>query len=209
MVRKRKTMRSEIEKEAKFYVRDLSKIEESIINLGSINTQPRVLESNFRYDTPDRSLSSSFQVLRLRQDSRARLTYKGPSDPRSEVSARLEYEVDVSDISVARRILEALGYEIITIYEKYRTSYLLDNAEISLDAMPFGNFIEIEGSDVHQIQRVAEKISLEWKNRSSLSYLRIFSSLKERMGLSMRDLTFKNFSGIDVKPEHLELQYAD
>ena len=202
-------MHEKIEKEAKFYIRDLNKIERYIKDLGGVATQPRVFESNLRFDTHERDLSASYQVLRLRQDTRARLTYKGPADPNSEVSARLEYEVEISDLASGRHILEALGYEIVTIYEKYRTSYSLDNVEISLDEMPFGKFMEIEGADVQQIQQMAEILNLKWKNRSSLSYLGIFSQVKERLGLSMHDLTFDNFSGLDIQPGHLQLSYAD
>jgi len=202
-------MHDYIEKEAKFFIRDHKKIEQRIKKLDGKIIQPRVLESNLRFDTPAKDLSASYQVLRLRQDMRARLTYKGPADPKSEVSARLEYEVDVGDIAAAERILEALGYEIITIYEKYRSSFSLDDAEISLDEMPFGKFIEIEGEDEKQIQQIAVKLNLKWENRTSLSYLRIFSRVKDQMGLSMRDLTFDNFSRLDIQPAHIPLLYAD
>ncbi len=202
-------MHEKIEKEAKFYIRNLNKIEMQIKDLGGVATQPRVFESNLRFDTCGRELSASYQVLRLRQDTRARLTYKGPADPNSEVSARLEYEVEISDLTTTESIFEALGYEVITIYEKYRTSYSLDNVELSLDEMPFGEFMEIEGADAHQIRQMADKLNLKWKNRSSLSYLRIFSQVKEQLGLSMRDLTFSNFSGLDIQPDHLQLSYAD
>ena len=209
MKRKANNMHEKIEKEAKFYIRDLKKIEQHIKDLGGFATQPRVLESNLRFDTHERELSVSYQVLRLRQDTRARLTYKGPADPNSEVSARLEFEVEISDLTTGRHIFEVLGYEVITIYEKFRASYSLDNVELSLDEMPFGEFMEIEGGDAQQIRQMSDKLKLKWENRSSLSYLRLFSQVKERLGLSMRDLTFDNFSKLDVKPDHLQLTYAD
>jgi len=202
-------MHEKIEKEAKFYIRDLKKIEQQIITLGGVIVQPRVFESNLRFDTPKRELSASYQVLRLRRDTRARMTFKGPADPNSEVSARLEYEVEISDFATGRHILKALGYEVITIYEKYRTSYSLDDVEISLDEMPFGSFMEIEGADTRHIQAMAGKLNLKWENRSALSYLRIFSQVKEQLGLSMRDLTFENFSELDIQPDHLQLSHAD
>lgn len=202
-------MHETIEKEAKFYIRDLKKIERQIKDLGGVIVQPRVFESNLRFDTHKRRLSASHQVLRLRQDTRARLTFKGPANPNSEVSARLEHEVEISDLAAGRHILEALGYEVITIYEKYRTSYFLDDVEISLDEMPFGSFMEIEGADTQHIQAMANKLNLKWENRSTLSYLRIFSQVKERLGLSMRDLTFDDFSGLDIQPDHLQLSHAD
>ena len=198
-----------IEKEAKFYIRNLKKVEATIEKMGGKVAQPRTFESNLRFDTPDRTLSASYQVLRLRSDTRARLTYKGPADLTSTVSARPEYEVEISDLETGVKILEALGYEIITIYEKYRTSYDLDGAEISLDEMPFGCFMEIEGEDEAQIERIAESIGLKWDKRTSLSYLRLFDNVKQRLDLSLRDLTFTNFSGLEIQPVDLQLAYAD
>ena len=202
-------MPQKVEKEAKFYIRDLEQIEQRLIDLGGEIVQPRTFETNLRFDTPDRILSASFQVLRLRQDTRARLTYKGPADPGSTVSSRPEYEVEVSDLDTGREILESLGYEVVTTYEKYRTSFLLDNVEISLDEMPIGYFIEIEGADEDQIHTMANKLDLKWENRSSLSYMSLFTLVKKQLNLSMRDLTFNNFSSLEIQPYHLQLSFAD
>ena len=171
-------MHGNVEKEAKFFVRALKKIEQKVIAMGGQPVQPRILETNLRYDTPNRDLTNSYQVLRLRQDSRARLTYKGPADPISTVSARMEYEVEISDLETGRRILEALGYEVAAIYEKYRASYLLESCEISLDEMPFGDFLEIEGPDEAHIQNVSDTLELKWEYRSPLSYMRLFAQVK-------------------------------
>jgi len=115
----------------------------------------------------------------------------------------------VSDLESARRILEAIGYQVITMYEKYRTSYLLGKTEISLDEMPYGSFIEIEGPEETAIQDSANHLHLKWENRTNMSYLRIFSNLKECLGLNMRDLTFNVFSGHEIQPDHLQLEFAD
>ena len=202
-------MSGKIEKEAKFYIRELKKLETNLITLGAVCTQSRTFENNLRFDTPSRSLSAHFQVLRLRQDTRTRLTYKGPSDPNSSVSARPEYEIEISDLQTGRKILESLGFQVSTIYEKYRASYQINEVEVSLDEMPFGDFIEIEGPSVSTIQLIANKLGLTWENRSSQSYMRLFAAVKTNIGLDMRDLTFEKFKGISVKPHHLQLQFAD
>ena len=198
-----------VEKEAKFYIRNLEEIENRIIDQGGKMVQPRTFETNLRFDTHDGALSASFQVLRLREDTRARLTYKGPADPSSSVSARPEYEVEISDLDTARAILEALGYQVVTIYEKYRAAYDLDKVEISLDEMPFGTFIEIEGPDEEHIKAAAKRLNLKWENRSALSYMRLFTHVKKNLNLSMRDLTFENFSDMEFEPRHLQLTFAD
>lgn len=202
-------MSAKLEQEVKFHIRDLTALEKRLEALGASLKQARTFERNLRFDTPNRELSSSFQVLRLRQDEICRLTYKGPSDSDREVSARRELEVEVSDPETARGILEALGYEVVVVYEKYRAACMLDEVEISLDEMPFGSFSEVEGPDIESIRRTAEKLGLNWEARSKLSYLAIFNGLKEKLDLKMRDLTFANFIDIQISEDDLDLTSAD
>ena len=202
-------MPQKIEMEAKFYIRELEKVRVDLAALGAECTQPEILEINLRFDTPDNKLAASLQVLRLRQDTRARLTFKGPADAASSVSARPELEVEISDLQTGRLILESLGYQVVTVYEKYRASYQIGDVEISLDRIPFGDFLEIEGPQETSIQWIASKLGLTWENRSSQSYMHLFTTVKQLLGLQMRDLTFENFQNVQVKPAHLQLQYAD
>ena len=202
-------MGNKLEQEVKFYLNDLKKLEEKLISLGATLKQPRLHEINLRYDTADRRLSNKFQVLRLRQDNRVRLTYKSASDPQQEVSARKELEVEVSDLKTAQAILEALGYEVMVMYEKYRAAYMLDDIEISLDEMPFGSFCEIEGPDSGSIMRCAHKLGLDWEKRSKLSYLALFGLVKEKRKLDFENLDFKSFSDIQLNEKDFGLSKAD
>jgi adenylate cyclase class 2 len=196
-------MSRKLEQEVKFFLTDPKAFEAKLATLGAPLKQPRILEINLRFDTPDRRLSVAFQTLRLRQDKVCRLTWKGANNPTGEVSAREELEVEVSDLSTARAILEGLGFELMLMYEKYRSAYMLGKVEISLDEMPFGHFCEVEGPDLESIKKAAEQLGLDWKKRSTLSYLALFYNLKEKLGLNMRDLTFDAFKKIKVNPGDL------
>ena len=176
-------------------VSDLAAMENRLKAAGAVLQQSRTHELNFRFDTPTKKLTAAFQVLRLRQDKKVRLTYKGPADLTSEVSIRPEIEFEISSLPSARRFLEALGYQVIITYEKYRTTYLLDQAEIVLDEMPYGNFIEIESNDPETIRATASRLGLKWEYRIKLSYLAIFNILKEKFQFSANDLLFKELKG--------------
>jgi adenylate cyclase class 2 len=169
----------------------------------------RVFEVNLRFDTAAHELSSGHRVLRLRQDAGAHLTYKGPSQQRSGVTARQEIEFELDDFGAARRLLEALGYQVDVIYEKYRTTYDLEGVKITLDELPFGFFCEVEGPDPDSIQAASQKLGLNWDVRVMDSYLMLFAQLKDKKKWAFRDLTFTNFVGITVVPEDLELHAAD
>ena len=197
------------ELEVKFYLADLEALQKTLEGLRANLVQPRIYERNLRFDTLEGNLTRNHQVLRLRQDTANRLTFKGPQSVHQGVSARTEIEFIVSDFENAQNLLEALGYQISMIYEKYRAVYEVSNTLITLDEMPFGNFAEIEGPDGDSIQAVCHQIGLMWELRTLQSYAQLFQIVKQNLGLTLRDLTFENFTGIRVGPSHLELAPAD
>ncbi len=195
--------------EAKFYVQDLKRIEMCLQDLKAFLIQPRMLETNLRFDLPDGGLRSKGQVLRLRQDTEAKFTYKGSGKSEQGIVNRTEIEFVVSDFEKAKLFLEALGYQKILQYNKYRTTYEFEACHIMIDELPYGNFVEIEGEDIASIHVAAEQLNLNMQAAISESYSALFEKVRRIMGLKFTDLTFENFVGIQVSPEHLQVQPAD
>ena len=217
--------------EAKFYVRDLKQLESRIQKLDAHLMQPRILETNLRFDLPDGGLRSKGQVLRLRQDIEAKLTYKGASKSEQGIVNRTEIEFVVEDFEKAKLFLEVLGYQKLFQYDKYRTTYVLESGssshsqgvlskiheqahgfhtcQIMLDELPYGNFVEIEGEDIESIHAIANKLNLNLNASIQASYSTLFEHVCQTLGLTFTDLTFENFAGINVLPEHLQVQPAD
>jgi adenylate cyclase class 2 len=200
---------SDQEIEVKFYLSRPKDLEQKILAAGGKLKEPKVHEVNLRFDTPEGHLLRNGKLLRLRQDRRVRLTYKGPGSVDSGARQRQELEVTVSDFDKTQAILEALGYRVSMMYEKYRTTYLLDDQEVVLDEMPYGHFAEIEGQDGKAIQKAAEKLGLDWNARNLDSYTVLFEHAKRNLGLQYRDLSFENFKGLSVSPEALGVRIAD
>lgn len=195
--------------EVKFLIEDMKAVVSTLVKNGAELVSPRVHEFNLRFDTPDRSLSAAFRVLRLRQDTHSRLTFKGPAKTEQGVSTRQEIEFEVSDFETAREFLEALGYEVSIVYEKFRTSYRLNTLEVVLDEMPYGFFVEIEGPQAASIRETAEVLRLDWSARSTLSYLALFEHFKTSQHKATKDLTFETFKNITATPQDLGLTPAD
>lgn len=195
--------------EVKFYVRRLESVGETIESIGGIIVQPRISETNLRFDTPDHELERDFRVLRLRKDSAARMTYKGPGSYRDGVRSRQEIEFEVSDFDAARAFLQALGYRVSMIYEKFRTVYRLGEVDVALDELPYGKFIEIEGPNAEVIHQASDRLGLNWDASAPGSYAVLFEALRRRMNLPFRDLIFQNFVGIEVTAELLGVRPAD
>lgn len=198
-----------LEIEAKFYISQLDHITARLEELQARLIQPRVLETNLRFDLPDGGLRAKGQVLRLRRDTETRLTFKSSSQEQSGVLARREIEFVVDDFEKARQFLDALGYREVIIYEKYRRTYELEGALIMLDELPYGNFLEIEGESVEQIQAMAAKLDLNWSTAIRTSYTALFTIVANSLQLSFRDITFTNFERIRVTIDDLHVLAAD
>jgi adenylate cyclase class 2 len=197
------------ETEAKFYVQDLERIRKSLESLDAHLIQPRVLEMNLRFDLPDSSLRTQGRVLRLRRDTETRLTYKGGNKNTRGVLSREEIEFIVEDFEKAKKFLEALGYQQIFYYEKYRTTYELDKTLIMLDELPYGTFVEIEGDAEETIRALSERLDLNWETTIERSYSALFEDVHKSLKLSFRDLSFEKFAGINVDATQLGVHVAD
>ncbi len=189
-----------VENEVKIHVPDLDAVAARLAAAGAELIAPRVFERNVRYENDDETFTPQGIVLRLRQDTRVRLTYKDPGVVKGGALERFEAEVTVDDYDTMDMILRRLGFHPYIVYEKYRTTYELSGAEIVLDEMPYGHFIEIEGApDV--IDATLKTLELQDRPRLLMSYLNLFTRVKEALGLFCHDLTFANFDGITVPPE--------
>ncbi|HEX2623329.1 MAG TPA: class IV adenylate cyclase [Phototrophicaceae bacterium] len=193
------------ETEVKLYVPDLKSVAEKLESLGAKLVAPRVYERNMRYENAAATLTKSGIVVRLRQDTRVRLTYKepptGPQD--SDITSRYEAEVEVSDFGTMQTILGKLGYFPHVVYEKYRTTYTLDGVEVVLDEMPYGNFVEIEG-DADAIRQAMERLGLQFARRFAGNYLSLFDLLSKRLKLKFENLTFANFEQVRIPDDVIE-----
>jgi adenylate cyclase class 2 len=190
---------SNLEVEVKFLVDDLAGWRERLLAAGAVSVKPRVYELNIRLDTADQALLKQLQLLRLRQDTAVRLTFKGPApeDMVSEAKVREELEITVGNFDTAVLIFQRLGFDPVQVYEKYRETFQLADVEVVLDEMPFGNFLELEGSEAG-IKTAVATLGLDWNKRLVTNYLAIMAQLKSRYNLPFDDITFANFANLNV-----------
>lgn len=185
------------ETEIKLYVPDLHPVQKRLEAAKATLKAPRVYERNVRYDDAERTLTPQGKVIRLRQDTRVRLTYKDEGTVTDGMVSRFEAEVEVSDFDAMDMILGKMGYSPYLVYEKYRTTYELNGAEIVLDEMPYGNFVEIEG-EAETIKKLIAVLELGNARRYEGSYSTLFERVRQKLGLTFTDLTFANFKGVVV-----------
>ncbi len=186
-----------LEQEAKFILTDTDTCRAKILDMGG-RSKGRVFETNVCYEDEKNSLAAKKSILRLRQDRIVRLTYKSPpARENREVKTMNEIEVSVSDFKAMDQILLAVGFHPAQTYEKWRETFILDGAELCLDTMPFGDFLEIE-STPDQVKSISAALGLPWEKRVLDNYLAIFAMIKEKKALTFTDITFDNFKGIHI-----------
>jgi adenylate cyclase, class 2 len=187
-----------LEIEVKFYLSDMKFVRNRIIGLGAEN-KGRVFETNIRFEDTDKSLTRNKSLLRLRKDTKTTLTFKSePKVKDDQYKVLKELEVETSNFSTMKLILESLGFYEEQRYEKHRETFVLKDTMLCLDTMPYGDFIEIEGSK-GQIKKLASQIGLRWEKRIVLNYLSIFDIIKQQSDLPFSDVTFDNFKHVSVR----------
>jgi adenylate cyclase class 2 len=150
-----------------------------IESLGYRVHTPRQLERDQLYDR-GLELRHTDQILRLRmRGDRCTLTYKGPAE-RVVYKSREELEVEIDDGLTFERVLAALGYYPTFRYEKYRTTFPLDDEPglITVDETPIGDFLELEGPEVW-IDATALKLGYGVADYVTGSYARLYRKFCE------------------------------
>lgn len=86
-------------------------------------------------------------IVRIRKiGGRCLLTFKRRIESKSDVKEQVEHETAVADPDVMTSILHELGLSPRVVYEKKRDTWKFRSVEVVLDELPFGDFMEIEGS---------------------------------------------------------------
>ncbi len=179
-----------MEIEVKVPVPDVAVIADKARERGFDLVQRRHFESNTLYDFPDRSLSLAGCLLRVRETPRhALLTLKGRVVEHPQLKMRPEHETRCHDAEGLRAILEGLGLRPFFRYEKYREEYKGMDALLCLDEMPFGHFLELEGSP-EAIHALAASLGLSPSSFVNRSYADLYGEHCRTLGVPFGDIVF-------------------
>jgi adenylate cyclase class 2 len=182
-----------METEVKIRVADREALEEKLPGLGFERVTARTLERNTLYDTPERTLRKSRQILRIRQyGNKWVVTHKRVPDGLSADGPhknRIETETMVEDGPVLGQVFEALGFGPVFVYEKWRTEWADKQGHCVLDETPLGLYAELEGPS-EWIDDVAQRLDIQESEFITLSYGRIFELWRDQSGSKATNFTF-------------------
>jgi adenylate cyclase, class 2 len=127
-------------------------------------------EENFRFNGPGKSTRNTTLRLRvLNGGPRGVLTAKGPATFDSGVKSREETEIEIGDVHATLDMLEQLGFRVGWTYPKKRSMWMLDGVAVTLDALDFGWFVELEGPAT-ALPEMARSLGLDPANALRDSY---------------------------------------
>lgn len=95
-----------------------------------------------------------------------------------------EFEIESNKTDSARLMFKALGYGIEHIFEKKRYKLeSLNNCDFVIDELPFGYFIELEGSE-ENIEKSIIDLGLEDYEKINGAYLKLWDKHKKDNNLT-------------------------
>ncbi|MDQ2936700.1 MAG: class IV adenylate cyclase [Acidobacteriota bacterium] len=144
--------------------------EEVLQRLPRIGAKPKGQEFEVNTIYAGETLDVARSILRLRRiGDRGILTYKERFPTSSAIKHQREDETGLDDPDAMELILDALGFTPALVYEKRRQTWRLGETEIVIDELPFGLFMEIEGSE-NDIQVVERKLAIKRLRSETATY---------------------------------------
>ncbi len=189
--------KNNLELEIKFLLSsdEVPKIKEKIIKIPGIFYEGRVYEKTTMLDNKEKIMDKVDARLRVRQVSE----YKDSKDSKIEFSYKRRVKADggikqeeeietafTADINSFFQILNKMGYEITTSYERYRETYKTKDAKITLDEFPFGYILEVEGEE-DTINEICGFLNLNREKSYALSCDDAYVDLCEKKGIKPKD----------------------
>ena len=163
-------MAIETERKYRLSARRLDTVTAKLVELGA-EYRKEVFEVNYQHRGGE--MDEKGATLRLRKiGDFTVLTYKEKVKTETGTKQKIEYETSVADVDAMEKIIEHLGYRLTAVYEKRRKYWHLNDVEVVIDELPFGLFMEIEGT-IEAIEEAEEMLGLKEAEREPRGYPRL------------------------------------
>ncbi len=188
-----RTMADQIEREVKIRFADPAKARSAIEAAGGVESRSRSFEDNRIFDSPSRSHASKRSLLRVRAvaGGQGRLTLKEKVDTESRAKVRREWEITVEAPGALAEIFSRVGFEVTYRYQKYRTSFRIEDCLVELDETPIGCFVEIEGPEP-SIFDIATRLGAGEEDLIAEDYRSLHLAWLEERRLPPGDMVFQD-----------------
>lgn len=177
-----------IEKELKFKINNPELLISNFLKNGAVLLN-KSKEKTIRFDTSQLDLEKKSIFLRVREGSKKVITLKEKIGENEAVKIRKETEFEIEDIESMRYILERIGFNYVRIFEKFRINMEYKSTTVSIDELPFGIYLEIEG-DEDDINLITKELGYKDKDKIVGTYWDLFEKYKQENNLEGKDILF-------------------
>ena len=177
-----------IEKELKLKIKDLSGLIEYLKKHGAVVLN-KSKEKTVRLDTSNKDLEKRGVFLRVRAGSKNTITLKEKIGDDKNIRTRKETEFEIQDIEAMAYILGKLGFDYSRTMEKYRINLKYKNAKLSIDEMPFGFYLEIEGEE-NRIEAITKELGYNPEEKILVTYWDILEEYNKEHKTNKKDIEF-------------------
>lgn len=175
------------EREIKFRVDDRPALVARLMELQAEHVTSSRFEDNWVFDR-DNELRDNQCLLRLRIEKRGSiLTYKGPPTFEGPVKVRSEYESGVEDPEAVQELLEHLGYQVATRYQKRRDEWRVGGITVVLDNTPIGDFVEFEGDGA---EKLSARCGFAAEDAEIKTYLELYADYRRKHPEEPEEMVF-------------------
>jgi adenylate cyclase class 2 len=174
-------MASEIEKKYRLTPGDLERLSEDLRELGA-EYSGEVSEENLIFS--GELLMRRNAVVRIRKTERgSTLTFKRYVPDEPGFKHHIEHETVIGDPSEVESMLREMELELVIVYEKRRRTWRVRDAEVVLDELPFGLFMEIEGDPaaIREAEMILDAEGLEYEPETYPRLTQVFG--KKNLGV--------------------------
>jgi adenylate cyclase class IV len=189
--------KKDIESEIKFLISSnkVSQIREKILAIPKVSFKRKFYEKVTMYDNLSKSMEKEDARLRVKQISiekdspKSKVEFSYKRKIKADGGIKQEEEIETAfetDITSFVKIINRMGYQPTTSYERYRETYLTRDIKITLDQFPFGYILEIEGSE-DNIKSVCDLLNLDFKKSYPLSCDDVYVDLCKKKNIKAKD----------------------
>lgn len=148
-----------------------------------------------RYDFYSKEIDGRFRfrVSSNSSASKCKLSWKRrlPSTCETDVNKEEEIEVNIPYEDMQKFlsvVINVMHFSIVESYERYRTVFVNEDVEISVDEYPFGLALEVENKSTTKdpetiVREWVSKIGLDMRNAYRLSWDDMYASLCEEQNI--------------------------
>jgi adenylate cyclase, class 2 len=178
----------DIEKEIKLKVKNFPKLISYLEKHGAIFLN-KSKQKTVRFEKPNGELRKKGFFLRVRSGEKNIITLKEKIKSNKKVKVRKETEFEIKDVDKMTYILQKLGFNYLCIMEKFRINLKYKDAILSIDEIPFGIYLEIEGTE-KQIDTISQELGYKPEERILLTYWELLKEYNQEHKTNKKNIIF-------------------